>query len=452
MNYENNNFSISQAAFSKDTPSHIVPIAAVQSATTAPTSPSNTASSTLPPITKVTSPPSHSSHSLATPAIAGIAIAIVVILFVGAFGVWLKFKRKRSRKDTAELAADAPRPRDKAELAGETTHQPGSSNEKKGPGVSVAAVSDEKMQAQIDQDEIRIMDNPANHSGHGVPAEIGTSDPFRPELDGHNSVAIHELPSREGELIRSELSTPEPGWLVEMPSPEMSSSEMPSPEIGGPRADEPSSQLDTFPSPLSSPDSMFSRKRSFSHRPNHGRGDSSDSEGGWARDRMHSAPGGRPYPPSRINSNESSESQQHGLGLDRNLSSASSRQRLVRSRVDSSDSESSGPNVSQGQRSLQQSRPAHGRNNSTDTMETRLAGNSYFPSTTYPARDRHIEAVPSIGYQSSQETLTSPGVMSTRPGLRVSEPLDREVKEEEEDQDERPSSEASKKQSRSDDF
>lgn len=457
--------------FSKDTPSHIVAIAHVESQSAAPASPSSTVSSTLPPISKITSQPSHS-HSLATPAIAGIAIAIVIILSVGALIVWLKFKRKRSHKDVPELPTYPPGPSGKAELSDGTTHQPGPSNEKKVPRISVDEVRDEKMQAQIDHDEIQIMDSLGNYSGHGVPVEIGGSEPSRPELEGQIRV-IHEL--QDGELMRSELSTPEPPWRAEMPSPEMVSTEMPSPEIGGLIVGEPSPQLDSGPSPLSSPDSLWSRNRSFSRRPNHGRVDSSDSEGGWTPHRMHSAPTHRPNAPSRINSNESSDSQQPDWARNGNPSSASSRQRPARARFDTSDSETIvprttltsvrpahtradssdleafGQNVPQRQRSQQQSRPAHHRLDSKDSAETfeaRLemsaSGSPYFPYTPRPGMDRHVEAMPSMGFESSQEALMSPGVKSTRSGLRSPEPLEREVKEEEEE-NERPSSEASKK-------
>lgn len=461
MNYESNNFSISQSVFSKDTPPHIVAIAPPESQTSTAALPSNTVTPTLPPITKITSQPSHSSHpshSLPTPAIAGIAIAIVLILLAGALGVWLKFKRKRSRNATAELAAYPPAPPNKAELSDNAT---GSSNEKKVPDISVKEVSDEKMQAQIDQDEIRVMDNQGIYGGHGPAVEIGGSDIISELPSGYPFA--HELSSPEAELIRSELSTPDPGWRAEMPSPEMISSELPSPEIGGPTAGEPSPQFDTGPSPLSSPDSFWSRNRTFSRRPAHGRKDSSESEGGWGPECAHSVPT-RPFAPSRINSNDSSESQQPGWTRNRNPSSASSRQQSSHARVDSSDSETVVPRATfasdhpthtrvdspdsdafglhtpQRQHSQQQSRPVHRRMDSSDsaqTFETRLEmsppGSPYFPPLTRLGRDRHVEALPSVGPQRSQETLRSPGTASARSGFRGSEPLEREVKEEDEE-------------------
>lgn len=466
VNYESNNFSISQALFPKDSASKIIAIQHVetQTALSSPTtSPTSTGSSTLPPITTVTP---HHSHSLGTGAIAGIAVAIVLLVMIaGGIGVWLRIKRNRDRKrraeNTPELAAHPPLPHDTAELAGERNGQlSGSSNDKKGPRSSIEEVSDEK-QTQIDQREIDIM----NNGIHGNPIEMSGPDVItRSELPspepGPNPFAPHELSTPEAELMRSELSTPEP---AEMPSPGMISVEMSSPDIGGTAAGEQSPPLGAIPSPLSSPDSAYARNRTLSRRPVHGSMDSSESEGGWTRDGTAPTPT-RQASHSRPYTAEPSETR-YGWPRDRVPSSGSSHQRPLHTRADSTDSESpfpsatirsvrhlppqtrfdssdseSFPTLPQRRPSLPAGRPPHRRldsKDSSETFETRLElsppGSPFVPPTARVARDRPIEALPSLASQSSHETLMSPTAASTRSGLRSPEPWKRRLIEEDED-------------------
>lgn len=453
VNHENQSFSISQAVSSKDALRQIVPIQHVETQTTtaSPTASPSTGSSSLPPIIKVTSQPS---HSLGTPAIAGIAVAIVLLVMIASgIGVWLRIKRNRERKrqnsrngDTPELAATPPFPHGKAELGDEGSCQV---NDRKGLRTSSEEVSDEK-QTQIDQREINIMDN----GTHGNPLEMSGPDDSRSELPSPDPFIGHELSSNEAELMRSELSTPEPGCAAEMPSPEMVPAEMPSPAIGTPAAGEGSSSRGASPSPLSSPDLGHSSRRTRSGRPVHGSMDSSESEGGWTRDGLAPALTRQtPYPEAR---------QQSGWVRDRIPSSASSRQRLPYLRKDSTDSESPYPSAtprsirptqahmrvdssdSEAFTTLLQrnpsSRPTHHRLDSKDsaeTFETRLEqsppGSPFVPPVTRLARDRATEGMPSLANQSSQEALVSPSAASLRSGLRSPEPLERGLMEEDED-------------------
>lgn len=461
MNYDSKNFSISQSLFSKDSARHIVPVqpAETQTATSSPISPTSTASSTLPPITKSTS---HPSHSLGTPAIAGIAIAIVLLAIAGGIGAWLLIKRKRaSKRQTPELAADPPYPHDKVELEnGENGQLPGSFNDQKGPRTSVEEASNEKIQTQLDQREINIMDG--NDGIHSTHCEAGGSEVLTPELPSPDPFGFgpHEPSSSEAQLMRSELSTPEPDRVSEMPSPEMAPAEMPSPEIGGTAAGERSSSHGATSSTLLPPDSAYSKHRPRSRRPVHGSIDSSESEGGGTRNGKAPASARQGTHSPTYTAEPFEARQQHGWAHDRVPSSASSRQRPQHMRVDSTDSESAFPSATfksvrstpahvrvdssdsesfplspQRHSSLPTSRPPHRRldsKDSTETMETRLEqsppGSSWFSQATRLARDRPM-------HQSSQEALVSPSAASLRSGLRSPEPLERELMEEDEDED-----------------
>lgn len=341
----------------------------------------------------------------------------MLLVIAGAFGVW-RFKRKRDRKRQVEPVEDRPElpalptfPRDKAELEGPEGQgqYSGHANDKKGPRSSVEEVSDEK-QTRMDQQEINLMDQGYN-GAHGN--EMSGSEVVTPELPSPDPFGISEL-SPEAAMIRSELSTPEPGWPAEMSSPEMVSTEMPAAGVSGAAAGE---RFGVGPSPLSSPDLAYSKNQALSR---------------------HSVP-------------------------DRIPSSASSRQRLYHTRVDSSDSESTFtsagayksvrptqhmradssdseafPIPPQRRPSLPPSRPPHrrlGSKDSSETFETRLEqsppGSPFFSHPSRTTRDRPIEALPSLGPQSSQEALVSPSAASLRSALRSPEPW--ELMEEDED-------------------
>lgn len=402
VNYESQNFSISQALSSNDAQRQIVPIQHVETQTTSasPTaSPTSTGSSTLPPITMTTS---HPSHSLGTPAIAGIVVGIVFsVMIVCGIGVWLIRKRKREPKrqnsrdsNTAELAGSQPF---KAELDNEGSRQ---INDQKGPRTSMEEVSEEK-QTQMDQREINIMDNGI----HGNPLEMSGPEVPRSELPSPDPFIGHELSSNEAELMRSELSTPEPGCAAEMPSPDMVPAEMPSPEIGAPAAGEGSPSPGVSPSPLPSPHLEHPSRPILSRRPVPSSMESSRQR--LQLTRRDSTDSESPYPSATMRSIRPTPAHMRG---------------------DSSDSEAL---TLLPRNSL--SRPTHHRldsKDSSDTFETRLEQSS--PGSRL-ARDRPTEGMPSLANQSSQEALVSPSAASLRSGLRSPEPLERGLREEDED-------------------
>lgn len=405
VNHETQKFSVSQALHAPDDSSNIVAIPSAQ-ATGTGTDPTDTPK---PPVTIMTTTPQPSpkSRALATPAIAGIAIALVVLALL-AGGIILnchrrKRKARRERRDKAELPSDPPLPRHARELDGTGRPDP----QKGVPDVTV----EEKDQAQMDQTEVRLMDQ-GNTGSHGPMVELPSPDPFRPELPSQDSYRF-ELPSPEP-FLRSELSTPEPIARSELSTPEPGwpgSSELEDGTIG-----EPSPPLDGVPSPVSSPSSLRSRNRG---REPPFRKDSSESEAGWPR--TGSIRRSRPsLRHSRMVSSESESS----FHPDR-VPSRSSRPTHVR--MDSSESESGGVRANFG--SL---RPLHQRLDSTGsvtTMETRLALNSpaasFFPPR--PSHDRHerpVQGLPSVGPDPPLFSRPSPSLESIRSGLLSPAPLE----------------------------
>lgn len=404
-NYETRKFKVSQALHAPDQASNIVPLASAQ-ATQTGTNPTNSGSAPNPPITIVTTTPEPSpkSRALATPAIAGIAIAVVVLaLLVGGFLLFRHRRKRRAKRlprGKAELAADAPLPH-AGELDGSERPHP----EKSVPGVMV----EEKNQAQIDETEVRLM-NQGDSASHGARVELPSPDPFRSELPSQHSYPF-ELPSSELGL-RSELSTPEPVARSELSTPEPGWQG--SPELEDGPAGESSPPLDEIPSPVSSPGSLWSGTQ---RREQPQRKDSSESETGWQRTGSigHSRPSVRH---ARMISSESESSFRP-----ERVPSGSSRPSHVR--MDSSESESGTVRGTFG------SRPPHRRLDSNDSvmsMETRLAMNS--PGSFFPPRsghdrqDRPLQNFSSIGTDPSSFHRGSPSLESIRSGLLSPAPLE----------------------------
>lgn len=406
---------MSQSIHAPDTASHIIATSSNNDSTNPPSS------TNVPPVVKVTS---HKSHSLPTPAIAGIAIAIVLVtLIVGGVLLFLNLKKRRARhgQPQVELSAAPARPRDMAELGDQGS---GTTDEKEAE--KMVDEDSPKDQRLIDEREIALMDH---GNGQGSAHELSGPDVSRPELPSPDPNLKFELASET--VARSELSTPEPGWPGrELPTPE------PVLETAGAvAADASSSPFDHNLSPVSSPGSTWSRNRTGSRRrPTHLRMDSSESEGPWPNSEVPT----RTRPSLRHSRVVSSESE-GGWPPDR-MSSTSSRR--SHARVDSSDSESVQPRANiasvqhphrrnlssdsepispqQPSTSDYSTRPKHDRFNSTDstdTFETRLLspGSPYFPPLRQP-----VQAIPSIG----PDTASSAAFPTSRSGLLSEEPSD----------------------------
>lgn len=125
-------------------------------------------------------------------------------------------------KETPELPAYPIHPHSAAELNGNQGNE-------KTPGLIVMDASDEKIQSDFDKNQI-LMRQAGHDPSRGIdPAELAGGPGFdllHPELPSPDPSNRHELSSSEAEVIRSELSTPEPSWPAEMPSPEIGASEL----------------------------------------------------------------------------------------------------------------------------------------------------------------------------------------------------------------------------------
>ncbi|KAL8910918.1 MAG: hypothetical protein Q9171_003823 [Xanthocarpia ochracea] len=193
VDYDNDRFSISQAQYAQGQPSRIV-------VTSAEDSENGTATDTTPESPVLTKTSSQNSGGIGTGAIAGISAAIIIlVLLAGAYCLWrFKFKKSSKFKDNTK---------DKAELE--------DNNEPKGVfeafnkrRLSEESSHDSKNAAKFNVNEVQPTEldgagsrgGPSNTSmGMEHIAELPSPDPFRPEL---------ESPGLD--LIRSELSTPEP--------------------------------------------------------------------------------------------------------------------------------------------------------------------------------------------------------------------------------------------------
>ncbi|KAL8735255.1 MAG: hypothetical protein Q9181_002887 [Wetmoreana brouardii] len=216
VDYDNNKFSISQAQYSQGTPSHIV----LTSPTDGTNTTSNGTNSDNPTLVKSTS---HASHGIGTGAIAGIAVAIVLLVVAAAGLCFWRYKSKRSRRDKAIKG--------KHELEGDVEPNGGIHEAYGKRRLSNDSTRDTEKVASIKVAQVA-QTPPAELAAQsfGESSTAGTSLEQRekaelPSSDPHNR---HELSGLE--IIRSELSTPEPASELSTadPSlvPEMASREL----------------------------------------------------------------------------------------------------------------------------------------------------------------------------------------------------------------------------------
>ncbi len=402
VNYETRKFSVSQARHDPDELSNIVAIPSAQ-ATGTESEPTDPGSVPRPPYTVVT-PTAEKSRALGTPAIAGIAVAVVVLaLLTGGIVLWVCRRKRKARalRDKAERPFDHPAPHDARELDGSGRPDP----RKAGPDVTVA----EKEQSRIDQREVLLMD----HGNNRPVVELASPELLPSELPSHGTANRFELPSSEP-VHRSELSTPEPVARSELSTPEPewpASFEREDGTVG-----EPSPPLGMDLSPISAPGSLWSGNR---RRQPHLRMNSSESDGGWPRAGTPPSSPPSSRPPLRHSRMISSDSES-SFHPDR-ASSGSLRPTQVR--MDSSDSE-----VGVKRATFSSVRRPHRRldsNDSDTTMDARLALNSSISfSPPQPSHDRHVQGIPSLGPEPSLFSLSSPSLESMKSGLVSPTPLE----------------------------
>lgn len=279
VDYERSNFSISQATFDTSVPSHIV---AISHATTTGNTVANPTSSN----TAIVKTTNNGSHGIGTGAIAGIAIAIVLIaILCGSFFIIRSVRRKRQSRKLCTGPVDEP----KAMSDFESDHKHDFSDE---PEVKKNATT------TITVDEVPMTPPLSEADGNEFFAPFGEKQ--RPqsrimELPAE-PVDRSEMPSPSPEELRSELSTPEPKWnYPELPSPDPSQ-ELPSPSLSSTEFGDPSPDLDHRRSPsLERRRSALTSPEPRPQRPRLSQGESSESEAGWTRDGMPSGPFHRRY-------------------------------------------------------------------------------------------------------------------------------------------------------------
>ena len=278
---------MSQAVFDPNAQSHIVSIPS--NSTTSTGGPAAIPSSSNGPIVKTTTPNS-SSHGIGIGAIAGIAIAIVLIasLFSGFF-VYKCLKRRKDKKNV-KFEIQPPESKVLPEEDDDSKKDFKEADETKKPVVVTATVNEVpgvmtppppseiggsyfftgNEKGPIQSQTIELAGSPPNRS------ELSTPEP------------THEL---DPEAIRSELSTPDPVYnFIELPSPNPSD-ELGSPSLSSVSSGQPSPPLrDHRQSALQSPAYL-----QFQQRPLSDRMDSSESEAGWTRVGMPRRPFHRRY-------------------------------------------------------------------------------------------------------------------------------------------------------------
>lgn len=321
VNYEHSNFSISQATFDPDVPSHIIPLAAnAKTATTG--GPSGNTASTDGAVIKTTA--GGGSNGIGTGAIAGIAIAI--ILLGSLCGALFFFRRRRnSKKVHSEKFASEPKYIPNNEDFKQDFSQDPEALKKPMADATVTAV-DSPMTPPLSEADGGYFSAISKRGGVSsnvteLPGCPG-SFPCRSEM---GSPEPPELESPDPQGLRSELSTPEPYPAWELPSSDPSQ-EMPvSPGVSSISSGQTPPLTDNRRSGLNSPRQLPIQ------RPMSDRFDSSESEAGWTRDGMPQRPFHRRY-----DSSESLQSRPRNSRMD----SSSSDNFIHSDRIDeSTDSE-----------------------------------------------------------------------------------------------------------------
>ena len=417
VDYENSNFSISQAIFDQNTPSHIV---AISSTSTTGSNPSNPTSSS----TTITKTPHKTSSGVGTGAIAGIAIAIVLIAsLIGAFFLRKMLRRRRGKK-LAESHGDSGDGPDMLDIQKRYSSEDPEVEYKKSAMVTVMTTEVPMTPPGPPEMDTNAMEYFGPKRAPSQRIELPGSPVNRSELS--SPAPRSGASSPDPNQLRSELSTPEPMYSnPELPTPDPSH-ELPSPALSNPSFGAPSNgdRSSALHSPLPI------------QRPTSGRFDSSESDAGFTRDGMPT----RPFPHRRGGSDES------GISL------ASSRPSNLHLRMDSSsDSEgfiysNNGPNAgdssdpdiitpaatttnkdhnNDGKRVTQPNSPTSASDTDTNTQNIRIALSPSLTKTHNPHRNRSTQIdssseseAPTTSTARQVSVTTFDSSSSSRPALR----------------------------------
>ena len=431
VNYENSTFSISQAVYNSNTPSHIVAIASLGGGSGTSPSPSSTAS--LTPVSN------GGSGGISAGAIAGIVVALILVAIISVLAFLCMRRRRKKGREVAELTGESSvtgKESSMSDIKGSTfSHDSPPPKNQSVPAVNVSEVPMiPPMSPAMSGIGINEYYSPSGPGSPFKPSELAgdklprsqLSSPERPSTP----LVPSELPSPNPQDVRSELSTPEPLFPEqELPTPDPShelrteksvrkrpdpdttrSSQalpsqvappeaLPSPPIVSPNITSPAMESEAMPSPvLSAPaDHSASESETDSHhalsalnsprlplqRPTSLRMDSSDSEAPFTHDGL----------PTRALSAVGGYRRQNSSSSDLPTTSNFAPRRPVPHRNDTNSSDQS--DVSQmspavglrpqlarmfpsGSASFIAVRPPHNRGLSqdSDTWETRLEMNS----------------------------------------------------------------------------
>ena len=249
VNYEHNNFSVSQNSWLPNASSQIIPIAAASNATTSK-------------ITKITTP----SHKISTGAIVGIIVAVGALIIVAGIAVFyvIKHRSKRRKLEKEENEGDEMTPFHKAEMDGTPAgkapfgeppygHKFGEEMEGSNPNLGMDMRKGSEMEGS----------NPDLVVAAKLKSEMeGDAGVMRVEAPGSGAVLRAEAPGSEG-VSRAEAEGTRGGWEMEgskgtlraeMPVPTFAPVEMYAGDHGLYELPSPVSGSDR-PSPISSPHS-----------------------------------------------------------------------------------------------------------------------------------------------------------------------------------------------------
>ena len=238
VNYEQNNFSVSQNSWLPNAPSQIIPIAAASNATTSK-------------ITKVITP----SHKLSTGAIVGVVVAIVALIIGIAIAIFYVFKHrsKRRKLEKEETEGDEMTPFHKAEM--DATPAGKAAFEDRPYG--------DKFGEEMDGSNTKLgMDMRKGSEMEGSNPDLVLAAKLKSEMEGDAGVLRAEAPGSEG-VLRAEAEGSGGGWEMEgskrtlraeMPVPTFAPVELYAGDHGLYEMPSPVSGSDR-PSPISSPHS-----------------------------------------------------------------------------------------------------------------------------------------------------------------------------------------------------
>ena len=223
VNFENSTFSLSQAVYDSQTPSHIVAISPSSGNGTSP-SPSSTAA--------LTAVPNGGSGGIGAGAIAGIVIAFILIAIISAVAFFCLRRRRKKAREVAELPGDGPvtdktSPMSDVKESTFFKDNPPPKNQST-PAVTIAEVPmTPPMSPPLSGIGVNEYYHPTSPGSPLKPSELAGDKPPRSELSSperpSTPIVPSELPSPDPQDVRSELSTPEPLFPEqELPTPDPS--------------------------------------------------------------------------------------------------------------------------------------------------------------------------------------------------------------------------------------